>query len=123
MEIVEFILSRIAEDELLALEAVDGMWAEALSSPHDDADPVARFMGQWTPWRVFSMCVLGRRLVAEHRMITDRLGRASCASCDPDGMLLRWPCPTLMLLADEWNHDPAFEVEWTAARRALRRIS
>lgn len=123
MDIVEFILARIAEDEVLAREAVDGSWAEAIALPRDDSGPVRRFAEQWTPWRVLSLCALGRQVLAEHRMVRDGFGRASCASCSAARSFDRWPCPTLLRLADAWNHDQAFREDRPADRPSLRRIS
>ena len=114
--VVDFIVARLTEDESLAEAAADAMPKDMDSWVDGDRAALGAFLERWSPWRVIALCVLGRRLVSQHRPVRDELGRNVCATCDNRRGTPGWPCRTLVLLANEWSEQPDFRVEWTAHR-------
>ena len=120
MKIVEFILDRIAEEEGLAEGALDHLPLVSISTggPDDGASPIEQFVGHWNPWRVLSQCMLQRHLVKTHRPLLDAAGRMRCGTCDDPGAG-SWPCPSTLLVANQWADHPEFRAEWALHRRRL----
>jgi hypothetical protein len=119
MDIVEFILARIPEDEALAGAAADAMPLAAAAAHVDEDDPVAQFIGRWNPWRVMSLCTLHRHCVLAQRPIADEFGGTFCFTCDDRRGRSGWPCHPLKLLANDWVEHPEFQPDWTIARRRM----
>ena len=135
MDLVEFLLARIAEDESVAQEASPGPWRvdnERYAEYVSDKDGLAVISGgrwgdeasvftdtddalhlvRWHPARVLAECEAKRRIVGEHH----RSG-VSCPTCslgDEDGEVVYWrdPCPTLRLLALPYADHPDYRQEW-----------
>src|SRR3954452_10759584 len=115
MAIVDFILSRVGEEEVLAHRALigrgmDDSWASGSEAAHYDT---------WSPWRVESACIATRLLVRAHRNVgptlhstngaESELLAATCRTCrDGDGQPALWPCYTLRVLAAEWSRHPDY---------------
>jgi len=117
--ITDFILARVAEEERLALRALDDRDVADQWDPGSDAEHNAR----WSPWRVQSACVVRRLLVRAHAnsgpTVDSRPGNpsqllaATCRTCrDGYGQPSIWPCYSLRVLASEWAHHPDYCSEW-----------
>lgn len=117
MGILEFILARIEDDEVLAGAAADAMPTMAVIPQVDYRDAIAEFVGRWNPWRVMSLCVLQRHCVLAHRPIRDEFGGMICSTCDDRRGHSGWPCRPLKLIANEWAEHADFRPEWGAERR------
>lgn len=137
--LTEFLLARIAEDEAAARYALkytpdspdlERQWAWLLryrptgmkrpfSTWHQDGAP--------SPNRVLAECDAKRRIVAEHRLITDRARLVkvwmdptpgvACERCanDPLGsgpLEDIGPCDTLLFLALPYADHPDYREEW-----------
>jgi hypothetical protein len=107
-DLAEFLLARIAEDELWASQA--SPWA---TGSRDEGQPIAwkRHVWNWSPMRVLDECDAKRRIVEEHAG-----GGGSICSVCADGM---WnleraslPCQTLRLLALPYADHPDYREEW-----------
>lgn len=123
--LADFLLTRIAEDEAWAIEAINlaviydnPKWHWIVS--HDDGS-------RWqptnaTPRRVLAECEAKRRIVDLHVPTTYRHGPEACAVCTqwddyPWRVEVgedRWPCATLRLLALPYADHPDFREEWRA---------
>ena len=127
MAIVDFILDRVQEDEVLANSALDGRAADDSWTSVSDAGRVdsrsvsdAGHFNQWSPWRVQSACITRRLLVSAHRGMAspDHL-TVVCRTCrDGDDATAAWPCYTLRVVASEWSQHPDYRDEWHPIRRA-----
>lgn len=120
-----FIGGRIAEDEQIAQDAIDGhepgyRWG---GSTTVDGQQMAR----WNPWRVLSNCVSKRLIASAHRDagpgIERRPGRGdahvehTCSTCGQhDGAAIAWPCYTLKVIALDWVEHIDYRVEWRPQR-------
>ena len=129
MDLTEFLLARIAEDEEDARKAMPGPWTsdggvyaghptnEVVDYAYEgNADHIAR----WDPARVLAECEAKRRIVEEHK------GSWSCSVCldymdsdeGPGGdscetvVMKDWPCPTLRLLSLPYADHPAWREGW-----------
>lgn len=127
MELTEFLLSRIAEDEAAA-RAGDRADVEFPSSyvdafgARDRDDDLGEFVRRFTPARVLAECEAKRRIVAEHREETvqqwvhDPEGpdyqetEHSCVICGwfPGGSA----CNTLRILAAVYADHPDYDEAW-----------
>jgi hypothetical protein len=127
--IAEFLMARIAEDEVTAQEAfVDEHLIRSLRSivrsapiPGGEITHIVR----WQPTRVLAECEAKRRVVELHFAYAERWGQVdllggepdTCATChfgnDEGGQ--PFPCDTLRLLAlpyagDHPDYDPAWRL-------------
>ena len=130
MEIAEFLLARVAEDEQVARTVrvqkswdYDGGWT--IGEPYDevcesnDAESLEH-IARWDPARVLAECEAKRRIVAEHP------GTVQCETCldhedseeGPEGDAYNYvvmkgaPCPTLRLLALPYADHADYREEW-----------
>ncbi len=110
MTLVEFLLSRIEEDEAeCRREIEDGYGGERTDSG-------------WTSVRVLAECEAKRRIVELHEAggtypVGDGDGprQAYCATCgsgEPYEYPTPWPCDTLRLLALSYVDHPDYREEW-----------
>lgn len=109
MTIVDFILLRIEEDEILAERLVNSPLP--ILGPDPD-DPVVAYLKRWSPWHTLSLCVLRRQRLSAHRPVHNPIGGLMCLTCDDRRGRSGWPCRTLRLLANEWVDHPDFREEW-----------
>jgi hypothetical protein len=141
MELSEFLLARIGEDEAVAREALHpdavspGAWvtehhnSEYHSEPnrahiaedrsghywsvaHEVFIPIAVHIARHAPARVLAECEAKRRIVDLHRAVPVAPGRREL-TCVEDGALT-WPCPTLRFLAAPYADHSDYCVEWRA---------
>jgi hypothetical protein len=138
MELAEWLLARIAEDEATARSAQfnNGKWHRTGefarptsvvrefgpdvvperpgSLAWDDNGHIAR----WDPARVLAECEAKRRIIRQHGSETEDVGwtetRTICATCRYDNGLdaYDYPCPTLIALAAVYADHPDFRDEW-----------
>lgn len=112
MELTEFLLARIAEDEARFRtsggEGTSGdMNADYIETLHE---------------RLLAECEAKRRILAEHPRDGSMLlvGYEECGTCadgvplDVDGQPVRkdWPCPTIKALALPYADHPDYQDEW-----------
>lgn len=142
MNVTEFLLARIAEDELLAGHAAEG---EFEAHPHwrafsdtegthvvndDDCliaeqswgavvpNEEAEHIACWDPARVLAECEAKRAIVQAHPYAYD-LG-PYCHTCTPRSEAtgepftgdLAWPCPTLRALVAPYRDHPDCDDAW-----------
>ncbi|MCU1656949.1 MAG: hypothetical protein JWO57_1605 [Pseudonocardiales bacterium] len=99
--LVEFVLTRIAEDEAVA-RAVMGRGV------HDNRPEVKEWIGLANPNRMLVWSGVRRRLVELHANgITTSDGDAACQQCGPPA-----PCMTLRLLSTLYGDHPDFQEQW-----------
>jgi hypothetical protein len=121
----EFLLARIAEEEMLAQAAIDAHPEDETWEGADDAD--GAHARRWSPWRVLSTCVAKRLIIAAHRDVgpgTDRratpehaVKKHACSTCGQyDEYAIEWPCYTLKVLALDWVDHPEYRTEWRPQR-------
>ena len=123
MQLTEFLLHTLSEDERAACAAVAddqrGFRPDALSAAWD-----GYLRGAGGPEHLLAACEATRRIVAEHRL-GDPLesGRPGCVRCDWDGTSRSWrntgPCETLRLLALPYAGRVGYELEWQPRSLAL----
>jgi hypothetical protein len=126
-DLTAFLLARIGEDEESAREAAtweDGMYFE----PWQAHIPQAGYFNSEMPYgavefsaaRVLAECEAKRRIVEEHR--ESYAGSKRCEVCAKDAHLeygdvvvdwVRFPCPTMRLLALPYADHPDYRQEWT----------
>lgn len=133
MNISDFILARVAEEEDAAHAALDGRAPEerwrGRSTGQDapDAGTDAEHAQRWNPWRVQSACLVRRLIVQAHRNTgpavttladgSSYLTGSTCQTCrNHDGEPARWPCYTIRVLASEWSDHPEYRKEWQPFR-------
>lgn len=109
MELAEFLLARIAEDEALARSVIDehpmNDWESYVSSAGFYDLPSSRFAIEFNPERVLAECEAKRRIVAEHSPVDP---------CDAhDANFQTVPCDTLRLLALPYADHSDYDVWWT----------
>jgi hypothetical protein len=105
MDLVDFLLARIAEDEAVAHGAV--RWSEGATQWASDGEPDWQHIARWDPARVLAECESKRRIVAE---LTDM------AEQDEMGYHDRAPLfalGVLRLLALPHASHPVYRAEWT----------
>lgn len=108
MEIIDFLLARIGEDEELAESLAHDRDTKLLDGLRRNDDALADFVQRWSPWRVFSLGVLGRRLSSAHMPILGEHGVMLCSSCDDRRRSPGWPCRIVLLLANgSWRKGAA----------------
>jgi hypothetical protein len=123
MVIVDFILARVAEEERLVHQALDG---PDTRDPWESDVESAHYL-YWNPWRVQTACLTRRLLVKAHRntgpvIVPQPRGHpdlvaATCETCrDRAGHPAPWPCYTLRVLASEWAHHPDYRNDWRPQR-------
>ena len=139
--LVDFLLSRIAEDEAVARAC-----AEAFPSPWDvvdrghsatvkaDApnfwvvsaiDQEQETPGRWPgehlehialhdPARVLAQCAAYKAIVEEHHKVRDQIELENLKRGPTWGCVCYggWPCRTIRALASIWADHPAYEAEW-----------
>jgi hypothetical protein len=124
-----FIAARIAEEEELAHQAIDGRPAGYPWGLRDGAD--RDHIARWNPWRVLSGCVARRLILAVHRDVgpgVDRLAGPDhevkahvCSTCgQQEKYAVEWPCFTLRVLAVEWADHPDYRCAWRPQPLASR---
>lgn len=99
MELVEFLLARIAEDEAMSQAAV--RWSEGASQWSDAGEPDWQHIARWDPARVLVECDAKRRIVELHP-------EHGWSHCEGESL----PCPTLRLLALPYAEHPDYREEW-----------
>lgn len=139
--LTEFLLARIAEDEVAAREAITATGAEwvvhrdGMHSPGYvdiaakgsgewvtlDRDgigstlaPAAEHTARWDPARALAEVEAKRRLVELHRpeVFEDAPAEAFCTHDQRTSGL--WPCPTMRLLALPYADHPGYDPAWEA---------
>lgn len=142
MDLTEFLLERIAEDEAVAREAVDppyhsdddgrwtifsipyeGSWPR---DPEDDGVAVDEGNKAWEvhasrhhPARVLAECEAKRRIAIGHapwHVCPNLAGDQGCTDyvCDEDDSGGK-PCPTIRALAAPYAAHPDYSPEWSLA--------
>jgi hypothetical protein len=122
MQLTDFLLARIAEDEAVYRGAMH------MGCVEDDSDGPNVIHSATCPNRVLAECDAKRRIVERHEPLRSEHVHARaerCAECGgndwrPDAMgvlevhpwAMPWPCPTLRLLALPYAGHPAFREEW-----------
>jgi hypothetical protein len=108
MDIAEFLLARIAEDEAEVKFVVEssGWMLDVHEDPSDETPPVLTI----STARVLAECEAKRRVVKEHRQVK---GESACRCCfggftSPG----KWPCTTLQLLATPYIDHPDYDPAW-----------
>lgn len=133
--IVDFIRARLDEDEAAANSATSGPWtnddpmasdgvfAKAIDDFVVDCDYV--HMGPFAVHNATHIALHDPsrtlREVAAHRALLDEHERTSvgCRTCcvetndGYDYTPVRWPCPTLRILASIWSDHPSWRSEWS----------
>lgn len=115
MNLTEFLLARIAEDEE---GAQTKFVARRMIGRKIVEVPIAMRPGGWalSPARVLAECEAKRRIVEMHPIYGDDLGDDAQHDCpgewvnhvdDPNE-----PCPTLRLLALPYADHPSYRQEW-----------
>lgn len=145
LSITEFLTARLKEREALALAArdeapgltwepervYDGVYAIDLGpATHPDSDSysvgedvrlpreMAQHIAANNPARVLADIAAKRRILAEHRPVTERASWDSdvtyCRTCTYDDGLDRdvFPCRTVCLLASPFSDHPDFNPDW-----------
>ncbi|MDQ5861286.1 MAG: DUF6221 family protein [Actinomycetota bacterium] len=141
MNITEFLLARIAEDEAVAKAASPGPWIWEGDASEDesflygpngssilsaygmhsqgflersegDADQIARH----DPARVLAECTAKRAILLEHPMTMthwwpEMVETDVCETCG-DGVTVEWPCPTIAALSAVYTDHPDYQQEW-----------
>lgn len=133
MNIIEFLLQRIAEDEAVAKRAAFGWGADWESTAPDDAEwsvvkaegksemlgcedvDVINHIARHDPARVLRECAAKRAIMDIH---SDRDG--DCARCSDyawfaildGGEHEEFPCPTIRHLAAVYRDHPDYQPEW-----------
>jgi len=126
VDMIDFLLARIDEDEDLAQLAIDahGRGHRWRGPGHPAVDP---HIVHWNPWRVLSGCVTKRLIMAAHRDAgpgvdgdaapEDALKAHVCATCsEHDGTSTAWPCYTLRVIALDYVDHPEYRWEWRPVR-------
>mgnify|MGYP000486378513 CR=1 FL=1 len=106
MDLANFLLARIAEEERIALGVRPGPRVVRTG----DRD-VERFLTVWHPDRVLDECTAKRAIVREHQGFGGICG--TCGVRRPE-VGERWPCRTLRLLAGPYAERPDFDEAWRA---------
>lgn len=119
VNLTEFLLARIAEDEAMARAAI-GKRVD-ISAVWSDME-VSRHIERWSSARVLAECEARRRIVELHKQVRDSDDPANpetgCLVCDWDSdcqvvMPSQAPgCPTLQLLAAVYSSHPDYRSEW-----------
>jgi hypothetical protein len=120
-----FVGGRIAEDERLAQDAIDGHEPGYRWDCTNTAD--SQQAARWNPWRVLTSCLSERLIIAAHRDAgpgVDRCSRDkdvvmahSCSTCGQyDGHAVEWPCYTLRVMALIWVDHIDYRNEWRPVR-------
>ncbi len=137
MRLEEFLLARIAEDEVAAREAPSGRWhvtrdplgvhvetnnvnmrgrvLMAVGDDHGHPGQGAEHIARWDPARVLAECEAKRRLVKLHaatHYCIPQLGHASTGQWYESDSAYPWPCPTLALLALPYVSHPDYREGW-----------
>ena len=120
MELTEFLMARIAEDEREALEAisarlpVDKLDRSLSGYCENEYSPFVRVGCE----RVLAESEAKRRIVYEHFWLVNTFnGGPTCMSCwyengEGPGM---WPCPTIRALASIYVDHPDHQPEWATS--------
>jgi hypothetical protein len=105
MDLAEFLLARIADDEQMAAGGL-GQFTEAPP-------------GHWSSDRVLAECAAKRRIVAEHKTIRAAYPGTTietdpcCITCSAGGEYPgEFPCTTLRLLAAPYASHADYRPEW-----------
>lgn len=114
MELTDFLLARIAEDEALA----SAVGPEPTVRTSDAA--VTAFLEVWHPDRVLAECEAKRRIVDWHRLVDglddDDNPVRGCPNCIASGAvapyLIAGPCLTIRLLALPYADHKDYREEW-----------
>lgn len=107
----EFLLARIAEDEVVARATASG-W----TGPEAMGAIEGGFTVFVDPARVLAECEAKRRIADLHK--NEGVHSPSCLTCagevDPDGHTewMHWPCDTILLLALPYAGHPDYREEW-----------
>jgi hypothetical protein len=125
-----FVGGRIAEDEQIAQDAIDGHESGYRWGCNTTVD--GQQTARWNPWRVLSTCLSKRLIVAAHRDVgpgverhpgeTDAVLAHTCSTCGRyDGHAVAWPCYTLKVMALDWEEHTDYRKEWRPQRTAATR--
>jgi hypothetical protein len=132
MDLTEFLLALIAEDEAAAVAASadddntaetlgeDGRWTASYRyvegrnmTIYDEgghSEEQAQHIARWDPARVLAECEAKRRIVELH---SDHLHRqGDCETCDGGGRYLVGDCPTIRALALPYADHPDYQEGW-----------
>lgn len=135
MDIREFLLARIAEDEAAAAKPLTDLPVTRVYHPHTiegvpghpgatvettahyqmKAQPVTATYNA-DPARVLRECAAKRTILATHRPILDPYGDpkgATCTMCADSGSNAQgFPCSTVRALAAVYSDHPDYQEEW-----------
>lgn len=112
MNITEFLLARIAEDEDRAKMARG--WQ---TGSRHEGQPLdwSIHMDRWSPDRVLAECETKRRIVELHRAANGDGACDLCGGLDADLLRGQWPCETLIALASVYADHPDFDPAWSVS--------
>lgn len=124
MNITEFLLARIAEDEQLAQAAIDNAAPEEWESELGDMNLWPEDIAFWannTPPRILAECAAKRAIVAAHPLTTDVVEVSTrikpgfaCETCFSFGDVVEDSgyCDTLRAIAAVYAGHPDYQEYW-----------
>jgi len=78
-----------------------------------EASCISHHIERYDPASVLARIAADRKILALHGSIDNIYGRLECTSCGIAGEFpVRWPCPTLRLLASPYADSPGYREEW-----------
>lgn len=104
------------EEERQANEALAPAW-DGAKSFYDVPGEHRDDWGLWTfhvdPHQVLARIAADRKILELHQPMDNIYGRFECTSCGIAGEFpVRWPCPTLRLLASPYKGREGWQEEW-----------
>ena len=115
MEIVDFLLQRIAEDEAAAKQE-DEDYADTTLLPTYDSEHQAN----WNTARVLAECAAKRAIIGDHELVAKMYLKDYCSTCadwenselgeGPPGV--EYPCPTVKALAAVYADHEDYDSGW-----------
>ena len=106
-DLVEYLLARIAEDDVVAFSAAqeEELFGSLAQYAEGDDDPRLAHAARWRPERVRTEAVTRKQIVQMH-------GEPQHGCTDVSSPQEPAPCPTLRLLALPYAGYPGFRDEW-----------
>jgi hypothetical protein len=107
-EVAEFLLSRLADDEMVALVAARGdeVFGPLAQYADDEYDPRLLHAQRWRPDRIRIEIETRKHIVQIHSTEAHRCPGVDDSRPEPTG------CPTLRLLALTYADHPQYRDEW-----------
>lgn len=127
MNITEFLLQRIAEDEAVARAAIETVTPDSWENPTEYGNYYPEDVTLWnrfTPARALAECAAKRAIVELHPVYTytdeepgysQELNDHVCPMGQPEGGL--GPCKTLRHLATVYADHDDYQTEWNKEQR------